>query len=753
MTYPNTVISMPSQLFTMRSSFKAVANGSVYIGEVDTDPTIPTNQIQVYIEQENGTLVPVAQPIKINSAGFLTASGQVQKFVLTNTEYSMTVQNSYGVDEFYFPRVYEQGISAALEVEERLLGPGAKIYRGSNGQYVQNGDVVPSETPPYTHLAVQINGKAEDVAMSPIASGLVSDLTETSATIGGAAVLFHKRQIDNYLTIDDAVKSFNLYEGMTIRVIERILGNGGGAFWRVVSTSTVSPNGFDIVQSTSMPTLSLQLDMQGIVSAKAIGCVLDSVTDDFNALSRLHSLGVSYSLDGETAYCSGTLEPKSGQTIYPFGGGIRKDTAGYLFSSSGAVDRFIIEHGGLFSGDGVADFINMDGAPGYGNGWTNCEIDCVGTQFVTAYRISNARRCVLRGRMGCKFGLVYANKSAENEIQGLNFVGSGESDSLGIELVAGANGYPEGLVMLGGMVYGFARSVYGTDILEVNFSSTEFNGTVAQSFGNRQIQFVLGSSGVCRGIYFDSGCHISENGIKFGDGTATTVEEYRAIINGASFRSMKGGSDIEIAKFARNVSIANTQHECITATNMILVGDNCEGITINAPRPRGAYTRYVNVGSSCKKISCSNIVNTGSIDTPFYFGSPVQTSNLDGYSNVRAAVQIPNGTYAVNANLQSVSITLSEGNYVIPMKVNLSAASGTARLAIRITSSSGGVIDEIDGGSWNSEFMLIPDVAQRFAESHFITVTNSGTFVMEFYVQQGSVTTSDTHGSLGVFKL
>lgn len=186
----NTVISMPSQLFTMRSSFKAVANGNVYIGEVDTDPTIPTNQIQVYIEQENGTLVPVAQPIKINSAGLLTASGQVQKFVLTNTEYSMTVQNSYGVDEFYFPRVYDQGISAALEVEERLLGPGAKIYRGSNGKYVQNGDVVPSENPPYTHLAVPINGKTEDVAMSPIASGSVSLMTETSATIGGASVEF-----------------------------------------------------------------------------------------------------------------------------------------------------------------------------------------------------------------------------------------------------------------------------------------------------------------------------------------------------------------------------------------------------------------------------------------------------------------------------------------------------------------------------------------------------------------------------------
>lgn len=73
------------------------------------------------------------------------------------------------------------------EAEERLLGVGAKIYRGSNGQYVQNGDVVPVGT---THLSVLINGKAEDVEMSQVASGSVSGLTEIEATIGGGSVYF-----------------------------------------------------------------------------------------------------------------------------------------------------------------------------------------------------------------------------------------------------------------------------------------------------------------------------------------------------------------------------------------------------------------------------------------------------------------------------------------------------------------------------------------------------------------------------------
>ena len=41
----NVVVSMPSQLFTMARSFKAVANGKIYIGKIDTDPVLilPSN--------------------------------------------------------------------------------------------------------------------------------------------------------------------------------------------------------------------------------------------------------------------------------------------------------------------------------------------------------------------------------------------------------------------------------------------------------------------------------------------------------------------------------------------------------------------------------------------------------------------------------------------------------------------------------------------------------------------------------------
>lgn len=92
----NVVVSMPSQLFTLARSFKAVANGKIYIGQIDTDPTIPANQIQVYIEGEDGDLIPVSQPILINAGGYPVYNGQITKFV-TVKGHSMSVYDAYGV--------------------------------------------------------------------------------------------------------------------------------------------------------------------------------------------------------------------------------------------------------------------------------------------------------------------------------------------------------------------------------------------------------------------------------------------------------------------------------------------------------------------------------------------------------------------------------------------------------------------------------------------------------------------------------
>ena len=98
------IVSMPNQLFSMPRTFKAVANGKIYIGNPDTDPVNPDNQIQVYIENEGGTKIPVPQPLIINAGGYPVYNGQIARF-LTDRNHSMAVYDAYGVQQFYFDSI------------------------------------------------------------------------------------------------------------------------------------------------------------------------------------------------------------------------------------------------------------------------------------------------------------------------------------------------------------------------------------------------------------------------------------------------------------------------------------------------------------------------------------------------------------------------------------------------------------------------------------------------------------------------
>lgn len=127
----NVVVSMPSQLFTMPRSFKAVSNGKIYIGQIDTDPVNPSNQIQVYLENEDGSHVPVSQPIVINAAGYPVYNGQIAKFV-TVQGHSMAVYDAYGAQQFYYPNVLKYDPDQLRsEIDEIIIARIGNVKRSS----------------------------------------------------------------------------------------------------------------------------------------------------------------------------------------------------------------------------------------------------------------------------------------------------------------------------------------------------------------------------------------------------------------------------------------------------------------------------------------------------------------------------------------------------------------------------------------------------------------------------------------------
>lgn len=140
----NVIVSMPSQLFTMARSFKAVANGKIYIGKIDTDPANPENQIQVYVENEDGSHVPVSQPIIINAAGYPVYNGQIAKFV-TVQGHSMAVYDAYGAQQFYFPNVLKYDpdqFKGNLLSEDHSLGDSLVMH---NPQFVDSTSTILSK--------------------------------------------------------------------------------------------------------------------------------------------------------------------------------------------------------------------------------------------------------------------------------------------------------------------------------------------------------------------------------------------------------------------------------------------------------------------------------------------------------------------------------------------------------------------------------------------------------------------------------
>ncbi|EAY5228382.1 phage tail protein [Salmonella enterica] len=124
----NAVVSNPRPIFTESRSFKAVANGKIYIGQIDTDPVNPANQIPVYIENEDGHHVQIAQPLIINSAGKIVYNGQLVKIV-TVKGHSMAIYDAYGSQVDYIANVLKYDPD---QLKEQLNSPYGYQYIGGD---------------------------------------------------------------------------------------------------------------------------------------------------------------------------------------------------------------------------------------------------------------------------------------------------------------------------------------------------------------------------------------------------------------------------------------------------------------------------------------------------------------------------------------------------------------------------------------------------------------------------------------------
>lgn len=97
-----------------------VAGGEMYFGIPGTDPELPQNQKRVYLIQEDGSVLPIAQPVPLSNGGIPTYNGSPAKIAIDGT-YSWRVLDGNGAPVYYSPKTSQpalQQIGESRIIEE-----------------------------------------------------------------------------------------------------------------------------------------------------------------------------------------------------------------------------------------------------------------------------------------------------------------------------------------------------------------------------------------------------------------------------------------------------------------------------------------------------------------------------------------------------------------------------------------------------------------------------------------------------------
>ena len=114
------IVRLGPEYFSDPTVGRPVAAGSIYIGDPDTDPEILANQITVNALQEDGTTVPISQPILTSAGGQPLYNGSPVTLLVSET-YSLKVLDSFGVQKNYVPSTnvpIDIAISGILQLDD-----------------------------------------------------------------------------------------------------------------------------------------------------------------------------------------------------------------------------------------------------------------------------------------------------------------------------------------------------------------------------------------------------------------------------------------------------------------------------------------------------------------------------------------------------------------------------------------------------------------------------------------------------------
>jgi len=136
---------------------RPVFNGSIFVGVVDTDPEF--NQLTISAKQEDGTVVPLSQPVSTSAGGVPQLNGSPIR-ILVDGNYSLKVLNSGGSQVYYLSDALVDNTSNSLTYNEGDAGAVDRTITGRLQERVSALDFMTNAQ----RADVLSNGKVEDVS-------------------------------------------------------------------------------------------------------------------------------------------------------------------------------------------------------------------------------------------------------------------------------------------------------------------------------------------------------------------------------------------------------------------------------------------------------------------------------------------------------------------------------------------------------------------------------------------------------------
>ena len=132
--YALNIVKLSPGYYPNTSRSRALSTADIYVGKPDLDPEIVANQKTLSVQQEDGTITAVSQPIHTNAGGVPVYSGSPVT-LLVEGDYSLKVLDSSGSQIYYVPSTaYEQYLVAGnyyypdySEADQGVAGGGSTV--------------------------------------------------------------------------------------------------------------------------------------------------------------------------------------------------------------------------------------------------------------------------------------------------------------------------------------------------------------------------------------------------------------------------------------------------------------------------------------------------------------------------------------------------------------------------------------------------------------------------------------------------